>query len=151
LVWGIGRWFGAAILIMLVWQCLYHFLPNLKRPFRMLSAGSVAGVVLWLAASRGLVYYTDNFGNYDKTYGALGGVIVFLTWLWLSCLALLVGGELDGAIEKVRAGPEVFKEVVIMERERPAGREPAITDLARRVGDDLSMLAKDHFELARIE
>jgi uncharacterized BrkB/YihY/UPF0761 family membrane protein len=116
------------------------------------------GVLLWLAASRGLTYYTDNFGNYDKTYGTLGGVIVFMTWIWMSSLALLVGGEIDDAIDEIRkeregSGGQVpaapKKEIVIVEKLiRPPSRELAIADLAKKVGEDITTLAKDHLELA---
>lgn len=185
-VYSIGRWLAAALLIMFVWACLYYFLPNIKRRFRWVTPGAIVGVILWLIASRGFILYTDSFGNYDKTYGTLGGVIVFLTWLWLSCMALLIGGEIDDAIDEVRKEKEgpvgevpvqqgegttafpITPEVGQMKlettkdrnhKEKPVEREtrlvargePAITDLARRVGDDLSTLAKNHFELARIE
>jgi membrane protein len=183
--YNIGRWIVAALLVMFVWACLYYFLPNIKRKFRWVTPGAIAGVLLWLLASRGFILYTDLFGSYDKTYGTLGGVIVFLTWLWLSCMALLIGGEIDDAMDEVRKEkegpvgevpvhqgegktafpitPEVGqmkletdkdrkKEIQVERETRLTTRgEPAITDLARRVGDDLSTLAKDHFELARIE
>src|SRR5262249_58445082 len=85
------RWVGAAALVMFVWACLYYFLPALKRRFRWVTPGAIVGVGLWLLASRGFVFYTDSFANYEKTYGTLGGVIVFLTWIWLSCMAFLIG------------------------------------------------------------
>ena len=179
-LYSFGRWLGAALVVMLVWACLYYFLPNIKRRFRWVTPGAVVGTALWLCASRGFMFYTDNFGSYDKTYGTLGGVIVFLTWLWLSCLAFLVGGEIDDAIDEIRKQREgATGEVPIRHREGTAPfpitpdvgrmrlqtsdketaverdtrmtRELALTDLAKRVGDDLSTLAKDHFELARIE
>src|SRR5262249_49391820 len=108
-----------------------------------------------LTASRGLILYTDNFANYDKTYGPLGGVIVFLTWLWISCLMLLLAGEIDLAVDAARHAPEetetaITKETIV-EREIQVTREPALSALAKRVGEDLSQLAKDHVELARIE
>jgi membrane protein len=186
--YNIGRWVVAALLVMFVWACLYYFLPNIKRKFRWVTPGAIVGVILWLLASRGFILYTDLFGSYDKTYGTLGGVIVFLTWLWLSCMALLIGGEIDDALDEVRKEkegpvgevpvhqgegktafpitPEVGQMKLETDRERQKGiqvqretrlttttarGEPAITDLARRVGDDLSTLAKDHFELARLE
>lgn len=160
--YSVGRWVGAAALILIVRACLFYFLPNTKtRSFPVFTPGAVIGTAAWLAASRLLILYTDNFGNYDKTYGTLGGVIVFMTWLWISCFTLLIGGEIDDAIDVVRrfkhdgSSAEPTKEIIV-ERSIQVKREavpavPAITDLAKRVGDDLSQLAKDHFELARLE
>ncbi len=176
--YSVGRWVGAALLVMLVWACLYFFLPAVKRRFRWVTPGAIVGVLLWLAASRGFIFYTDHFGSYDKTYGTLGGVIIFLTWLWISCMTLLIGGEIDDAIDEIRKAkegttgevpvkqgegqgafpitPEVgqlqLKKESTVERDtRLVNRDVAISDLAKRVGDDLSTLAKNHFELARVE
>lgn len=109
--WTIGRWVGAAILVMLVWACLYYFLPNIKRRFRWVTPGAIVGVLLWLAASRGFIFYADNFASYDKTYGTLGIAIVFLTWIWLSSMTLLVGGEIDDAIDEIRKQKEPAGEI----------------------------------------
>lgn len=155
LAFSIGRWVGAALLILAVRGLLFYFLPNTpKRRFPLFTLGSLVGAALWLTASRGLVLYTDNFANYDKTYGTLGGVIVFLTWLWISCLMLLLAGEIDVAIDKLRHPPAeetaIAKETIV-EREIQVTREPALSALVKRVGEDLSQLAKDHVELARNE
>ena len=154
LLYGIGRWVGAALLILAVRGLLFYALPNTpKRRLPIFTPGSVIGAALWLTASRGLILYTDNFANYDKTYGTLGGVIVFLTWLWISCLMLLLAGEIDMAVDAARRAPEetaIAKETIV-EREIQVTREPALSALAKRVGEDLSQLAKDHVELARIE
>jgi YihY family inner membrane protein len=161
-LYSVSRWVGAAVLIMIVWACLYYYLPNIHRRFRWVTPGAVVGVLFWLAASRGFTLYTDNFGSYDKTYGTLGEVIVFITWLWMSSMALLIGGQIDDAIDDVRRQREASavgakehpqkKEERTVERDTRLSRpELALTDLARRVGDDLSTLAKNHFELARAE
>jgi membrane protein len=104
--WNIGRWVGAGILVMLVWACLYYFLPNIRRRFRWVTPGAIVGVLLWLGVCRGFMFYAENYASYDKTYGALGTVIVFLMWLWLSCVSFLVGGEIDDAIDEVRKKKE---------------------------------------------
>jgi uncharacterized membrane protein YqjE len=116
--WTVGRWLGAALLVMLVWACLYYFLPNIRRRFRWVTPGAIVGVLLWLAASRGFILYAENFASYEKTYGALGAVIAFLMWLWISSLALLVGGEVDDAIDEIRKQRE------------PAGEVPAPKEAA---------------------
>jgi membrane protein len=60
------------------------------------------GVTLWLLASAGFALYVSNFGSYNKTYGSLAGVIVFLIWLWISNLAVLLGAELNAELERGR-------------------------------------------------
>ena len=59
-------------------------------------------MLLWLVASAAFALYVANFGSYDKTYGTLGGVIVFLTWLWISNIAVLLGAELNAEAERGR-------------------------------------------------
>src|SRR5215218_11453587 len=94
---------------------LYWATPNVKHPkFRWISPGGVVGVVVWILASAGFAFYVANFGSYNKTYGALGGVIVFLVWLWLSNIAILLGAEFNAEVARsrqIRAG-------------HPADREP---------------------------
>ena len=92
-VWSIGRWLLAAVLIMVVWSLLYTVLPNRRVRMRLLSPGAMAGVAIWVGASLLFAFYVSNFGNYEATYGALGAVIIFLVWLWISNLALLAGAE----------------------------------------------------------
>ena len=60
-------------------------------------------MVLWVIASAGFAFYVSNFGSYNKTYGALGGVIVFLVWLWISNIAVLLGAEFNAELERGRA------------------------------------------------
>jgi membrane protein len=82
---------------------LYYVAPNVKQPrFRLLSPGGIAAVLIWIAASAGFALYVANFGSYNKTYGSLAGVIVFLMWLWITNVALLFGAELDAELERER-------------------------------------------------
>jgi membrane protein len=164
-VWGLARWVGAALLMMLVWAILLYFLPNLKRPFRWVTPGAVVAVIFWLAASQLFALYVSNFGKYDRTYGALGAVIVALTWLWMTNLALLLGGEIDDTLDALRREkqglPKVTKERETVERDLEtrtgalsgtlAADEHKPSALAKRIGDGLGDLAKDHLELAKIE
>jgi membrane protein len=103
-LWGVARYVAAGVLVMVVWALLYHWLPNTTAPFKVFTLGAAVGVVLWLVVSKLFGVYVANFGNYDKTYGALGGVIVFLTWLWLSNLMLLIGAELNDVRADLRKG-----------------------------------------------
>ncbi len=100
--WNVGRWVGAGLLVMLVWAILYKFLPNTNAPFRIFTPGAITGVLLWLGISYGFGFYLGHFNHYATTYGALGGAIVFLTWLWLSNIALLFGAEINDVIEDLR-------------------------------------------------
>lgn len=92
----------AGLLIMGTWAGLYQFLPNVKPRFQPVTPGSVVGVLLWVGASWGFSFYVQHFGSYEATYGALGGVIVLLLWMWVSTMALMLGAE----INKILMPPE---------------------------------------------
>lgn len=100
--WGIARWLGAGLLVMVVWAVLYKFLPDTDAPLRIFTPGAAVGVVLWLAISALFGLYLGHFNSYDATYGALGGAIIFLTWLWLSNIALLIGAEINDVLADIR-------------------------------------------------
>lgn len=100
--WEIGRWLGAGFLVMVVWAIAYHFLPDTKAPFRLFTTGSFVGIAMWIAISVGFNFYLTHWGSYETTYGTLGGAIVFLTWLWLSNIALLVGAEVNDVLGRMR-------------------------------------------------
>ncbi|HLL21602.1 MAG TPA: YihY/virulence factor BrkB family protein [Kofleriaceae bacterium] len=100
--WGIGRWVGAGVLVMFVWAVLYKFLPNTQAPFRIFTPGAAVGVVLWLAVSLLFGVYLNYFDSYEATYGALGAGIIFLTWLWLSNIAILFGAEFNDVLADFR-------------------------------------------------
>jgi len=103
LAWGIGRWIGAGLLVMIVWAVCYKFLPNTDAPFRIFTPGATVGVLLWLGISALFGLYLGHFNSYEATYGALGGAIIFLTWLWLSNVALLTGAEINDVIADLKA------------------------------------------------
>jgi membrane protein len=100
-VWTYARWLVALAAMLLTFAITYAFAPDLsQRRFRWISPGAVLGVVIWLAASAGFFFYVSNFGNYGATYGAFAGAVILLLWLYLTSLAFLLGGELNGAIER---------------------------------------------------
>ncbi|HWI09595.1 MAG TPA: YihY/virulence factor BrkB family protein [Solirubrobacteraceae bacterium] len=102
-LWDIAKWPVIAIIFMVMLAFLYYASPNVRHPrFRWVSPGAVVAVVIWLVASAAFALYVAGFGSYDKTYGTLGGVIVFLTWLWLSNIAVLLGAELNAEVERGR-------------------------------------------------
>ncbi|MWV59669.1 YihY/virulence factor BrkB family protein [Rathayibacter sp. VKM Ac-2754] len=102
-VWSIAKWPVLIVIMVVIVAVLYHWSPNVKQPkFAWTSLGSVLALVIWALASAGFAFYVANFSNYNKTYGALGGVIVFLLWLWITNLALLFGAEFDAELERGR-------------------------------------------------
>lgn len=101
--WNLGRWVGAGLLVTVVWAVLYKFLPDTDAPFRIFTPGAIIGVLLWLGISYGFGLYLRHFNSYTTTYGALGGGIIFLTWLWLSNIALLFGAEINDVLADLRA------------------------------------------------
>jgi membrane protein len=103
LVWNIAKWPVMLLVVIMIVALLYWATPNIKQPkFRWLSVGAVFAIVVWIVASAAFGFYVANFSSYNKTYGSLAGVIVFLLWLWLTNLALLFGAELDAELERGR-------------------------------------------------
>jgi membrane protein len=89
--------------VVLIVALLYYATPNIRQPrFRWVSVGALFAIIIWAVLSAAFGFYVASFGSYDKTYGTLGGVIVFLLWLWLTNLALLFGAELDSELERGR-------------------------------------------------
>lgn len=82
-------------MMMFTWGLLYMVLPNVRPRFQPVTPGSVVGVLLWVGASWGFGQYAQRFGQYEVTYGALGGVIVLLLWMWVSTMALLLGAMIN--------------------------------------------------------
>jgi membrane protein len=99
----VARWALAALLVMLVWALLYKWLPDTDAPFRIFTPGAATGVILWFGVTQVFGLYLDRFASYEKTYGAVATVVVFLTWLWLSNLALLLGAEVNDVLADLRA------------------------------------------------
>jgi membrane protein len=103
LIFSIVKWPLLLVIVIMVVAILYYATPNVKQPkFRWISVGAVVAIVVWGLASAAFGFYVSNFGSYNKTYGSLAGVIIFLLWLWLTNLALLFGGELDAELERGR-------------------------------------------------
>jgi len=98
-----GKWPVLLVVIMLMLAILYYASPNAKLAgFKWISPGSVLAVVVWVIASALFAFYVANFGSYDKTYGTLGGVIVFLVWMWITNIAVLLGAEMNAEVERAR-------------------------------------------------
>ncbi|WP_330284850.1 YihY/virulence factor BrkB family protein [Streptomyces sp. NBC_00588] len=103
-VWSIAKWPVLVLLVTVMIAILYWATPNAKvKGFRWITPGSLLALVIWLLASAGFAFYVANFASYNKTYGTMAGVIVFLVWLWISNLAILLGLEFDAESVRQRA------------------------------------------------
>jgi membrane protein len=99
--WWIVEWPILAAGLLAAFATLLHFSPDVDHPrWQLVTPGSLITLVAWIASSGAFALYTSSFGSYNKTWGSLSAVIVTLTWLWLSALALLFGGEVNAEIER---------------------------------------------------
>ncbi len=115
-VWDYAKWPVLLVIVSFMFALLYWAAPNVKQPgFRWVSPGGVLAVIGWIIASAAFAFYVGNFGSYNETYGALGGVVVFLVWLWISNIMILLGAEFNAELERERA---------IERGMRPEDREP---------------------------
>jgi len=97
------RWPILAGLVFVALSLVYRFAPARQAPrWHWLSPGTIAAALLWLIGSAGFSFYVERFASYDKTYGALGAVVVLLMWLYVSAYIVLAGAELNSAVEKSR-------------------------------------------------
>ncbi|MGX1567740.1 YihY/virulence factor BrkB family protein [Streptomyces sp. NPDC055506] len=103
-VWSFAKWPVLVVLVTIMIAILYWATPNAKvKGFRWVTPGSVLALLIWLVASAGFAVYVANFASYNKTYGTMAGVIVFLIWLWITNLAILLGLEFDAETVRQRA------------------------------------------------
>ena len=102
-VWNIAKWPVMLALVIVAIAVLYYATPNVKQPkFRWMSMGSAIALVVFLLASLAFGFYVANYSSYNKTYGAIGGVIIALLWLWILNMSLLFGAEFDAETERGR-------------------------------------------------
>ncbi|MGW0472173.1 YihY/virulence factor BrkB family protein [Streptomyces coeruleorubidus] len=103
-VWSIAKWPALVVLVTIMIAILYWAAPNAKvKGFRWITPGSLLALLIWMIASAGFAVYVANFASYNKTYGTMAGVIVFLVWLWITNLAILLGLEFDAETVRQRA------------------------------------------------
>ncbi len=121
--WNVAKWPVLALIAVGLIMVLYWAAPNVRQPgVRWLTPGGLLAVVLWLIVSTGFAVYVANFGSYNKTYGTLATVVVFLIWLWLSNMALLFGAELDAELireRRVAEGKPAEQEPYAVPRDPP--------------------------------
>jgi membrane protein len=102
-LWWVAQWPILIVGLLLAFSAILYFAPNVDHPrLRFLTLGSAVAVVTWLVASGAFAFYVSRFASYNKTWGSLSAVIIMLTWLWLSGLALLFGGEVNAEAERSR-------------------------------------------------
>jgi membrane protein len=102
-VWWAAEWPLLVVGLLVSFAGILYLGPNVDHPrWKFLSFGAVLAVVIWLAASGAFAFYVSKFGSYNKAWGALSAVVVLLTWLWLSGLALLLGAEVNAEAERSR-------------------------------------------------
>jgi membrane protein len=117
-IWDIAKWPVLLLVVSFMFSILYWASPNVRQPgFRWLTPGGLVAVLLWIIASLAFAFYVANFSHYNKTYGSLGGVIVFLVWLWISNVVVLFGAEMNAELERGRR----------LEAGEPAHEEPYVT------------------------
>src|SRR3954447_3857552 len=103
-VWSIAKWPVLFLIVSFMISLLYWACPNVKQPgFPWVTPGGLLAVVLWIVASALFGLYVAKFSSYNKTYGSLGGVIVFLTWLWITNIIVLLGAEFNSEMERSKA------------------------------------------------
>jgi membrane protein len=113
-LWGIAKWPALLVIVGLILAILFWASPNAKHGFQWVSPGGFIAVILWLIASALFALYVANFSHYNKIYGSLAGVIIFLIWMWISNVAILLGAEFNAELERSRA----------VAAGHPAGQEP---------------------------
>ena len=102
-VWDIAKWPVLLIIVGLILAILFWASPNAKHGFQWVSPGGFLAVILWLIASALFALFVANFGHYNKIYGSLAGIIIFLIWMWISNVAILLGAEFNAELERSRA------------------------------------------------
>ncbi|MCU1604801.1 MAG: putative ribonuclease [Modestobacter sp.] len=126
-IWDIAKWPVMLVIVALMIAVLYYTTPNVRlRGFKWVTVGAATALLIWIVASALFAFYVANFGSYNKTYGALAGVVIFLVWLWITNLAVLIGIELDAERERtleLKAGvPRADKEIQLDARADPKSK-----------------------------
>jgi membrane protein len=121
--WRFAKWPAMVLLVLLIFGVLYYTGPNARvSGVRWVTAGALLALLAWVFASVVFAVYVANFSSYDKTYGTLGGVVVFLLWMWITNMAILLGAQLNAETERAqqlhRGVPE--KETLMVEEREPS-------------------------------
>lgn len=154
-LWSILKWPVLAFIVVLIVAVLYYATPNAKQPkFRWISIGALLAIVLLALATLAFGFYVGNFSHYDRTYGSLAGIIIFLLWLWIANLALLFGAEFDAELERGRqlqAGVAAEEDIQLPPRDtrksdKTAQKEQKDIEEGRRIREQSADAAHDQSE-----
>jgi membrane protein len=122
-VWDIAKWPVLVFVVAVMFALLYYAAPNVRQPgIRWVTPGSLVAVVAWMIVSGLFGVYVANFGSYNKTYGSLGAIVIFLVWLWLTNIAILLGAELNAETQRgrqIEAGHPPDREPFLPPRDAP--------------------------------
>jgi len=134
--YSVAKWPLMAAIVILMLAVLYFVAPNARLPrFQWISPGAVAALAIWAVATVGFFFYVSNFGSYNATYGALGGAISMLVWLWISNIAILFGQQLNSEIERAReltAGIPAEEDIQLPLRQAPKSDREAEAEQVSR-------------------
>jgi membrane protein len=97
--WKIVQWPIAFALVATAIGLIYYFAPDVDQDFVWITPGSLVATALWFAGSLAFRFYVVNFGSYNETYGAIGGVMILMLWLYLTGLVIIIGAEMNAEIE----------------------------------------------------
>ncbi len=97
------RWVIIVLALLLAFAIVYHYAPNLERRFKLITPGSVFGVVMLIFTSLVFSFYTRNFADYNAAYGSIGAVIILMLWLYMAGLVILIGSEINALLEHYNA------------------------------------------------
>jgi membrane protein len=131
-VWNIAKWPVLFLVVVFMFTVLYYSAPNAKLGgLKSIIPGAALAIVVWLLASAAFAFYVANFGSYNKTYGSLGAIIIFLVWLWITNVAILLGAELNAERERSRelkdGVPGAEREIQLEERSQPKAKKRSRT------------------------
>ncbi|HEY4183718.1 MAG TPA: YihY/virulence factor BrkB family protein [Polyangia bacterium] len=144
--WKWIRWPITAVTITLIAALGYYFLPDVKQKFKYITPGSIGGTVIWLVGTWGFSQYVSHFGTYNITYGSIGGVIVLMTWLFISGFIFSMGGEVNAILEHASREGKAVGARAEGEAPPPADERPS----AMPPGAAASQAAADRAEAAPV-
>jgi membrane protein len=136
------RWPITIFAIMLVAALSYHLLPDVEQKFKFITPGSVIGTVVWFPASWCFGIYVSHFGSYNVTYGSIGGVVVLLTWFYITAFILLMGGEMNAIIED--ASPDGKESGARAPNQAPPPPEERPSAMPAGAADSASVAERSH-------
>ncbi|GAB3623288.1 YihY/virulence factor BrkB family protein [Mariniluteicoccus endophyticus] len=154
-VFNVVKWPLILAIVVALVALLYYWTPNVRQPrFRWVSVGSLLAIGIWVVLSVAFGFYVANFGNYNKTYGALGGVIIFLLWIWITNNALLFGAEVDSEMERSRelqAGIEAERSLQLPPRDtrasdKAADKREKLVAQGREIREEAEARGEDDFD-----